>query len=278
MAFILLGTILGVGGLVPSPAEAQEVSKYSICHATSATNNPYTYENVNASALDGLGQNDHTLHDDPPFDFTDPEANDEWGDIIPPNDILVNGLNWNDATEAIYDNHCNDPVDPCDDDQSTVPTSDDCQPPCDADETTETTADDCTCEELENCPQPRCEDTQTCPVDPCPAPNQQVGDRCYPPCPAGTTRVGDACVGPEVEAEVVTCPAPGTLVNGVCTQPQAQNPPVEVKGVVLTQAPPAAPELPRTGKNMAALVALGMALTVAGGLLVASQRLMGDQP
>ena len=80
-------------------------NKISICHAASAINNPYQDNTVDKSAVDGLGQNDHSHHDDPVLNSS-MQQGDDWGDIIPPNEYDADGLNWTAEGQAIWNNMC----------------------------------------------------------------------------------------------------------------------------------------------------------------------------
>ena len=79
---------LGVVGLallcVTAPASA--ANDVYLCHATSSGSNPYTQISINHNGLNG--------HDE------------DTDDIIPPNDFLDDGQNWNAAGRAIHANGC----------------------------------------------------------------------------------------------------------------------------------------------------------------------------
>jgi hypothetical protein len=85
--------VLAVAGAGASWAfvstDKPEKSKIDICHATSATNNPYTTNQVDTSSVDLNGHINHTG----PLYSEGMESG--WGDIIPPvPEILPEGLNW----------------------------------------------------------------------------------------------------------------------------------------------------------------------------------------
>ena len=90
--------------------------KVTICHATSAVNNPYTRPTVDIEAADGQagnsgGQPDHYgEHQGPVFNVTMKQG-DNWGDIIPPIPGKHSGLNWTAEGQAVWNNNCN-PVTP----------------------------------------------------------------------------------------------------------------------------------------------------------------------
>lgn len=78
----------------------------TICHSTSADENPYVQQSPNIQN-DGSLTGGHLNHDDVGVFPTEP-----WGDIIPPytnGDFSYPGLNWTDEGRAIYDNGCNIP-------------------------------------------------------------------------------------------------------------------------------------------------------------------------
>ena len=83
-AFATVG-VIGLALLtVTAPASAAE--GVYLCHATNSANNPYNISQINQNGLNG-----HDLH---------PE------DIIPPNEFLAGGLNWNAAGQATNLNDC----------------------------------------------------------------------------------------------------------------------------------------------------------------------------
>jgi len=87
---------------VLQPAAPKE--KVTICHGTSAVNNPYVQ---NRPAVEG----DISGHADDDGAIFDPNTNvngDHWGDIIPPvPSVDFPGLNWDAAGQAIWENGCN---------------------------------------------------------------------------------------------------------------------------------------------------------------------------
>lgn len=93
-----------------TPPDYSINGKLEICHRTSSITNPYEYNEVALSAIDGEGGNDHTLHTGPIFDpavYTEPSSKG-WGDIIPPyvdGDYVYPGYNWP-AGQAIWENGC----------------------------------------------------------------------------------------------------------------------------------------------------------------------------
>jgi len=92
--------------------------KVTICHATSAVNNPYVQLTVSVSAVDGVpgnsgNQPDHYgEHQGPIFDPAIHQNGDDWGDIIPPVPPHHSGLNWDAEGQAIWDNDCKVPDEP----------------------------------------------------------------------------------------------------------------------------------------------------------------------
>jgi len=89
------------------------VNKVTICHRTNSVKNPYVKITVDASAVDGQGNNDHSHH-------TGPVATSEavaqalkdnktkWGDIIPSaaDGGVGAGLNWDSVGQAVFSNGC----------------------------------------------------------------------------------------------------------------------------------------------------------------------------
>ncbi len=98
---------------MPAALAAPGGSRVTICHRTHAVTNPYRLITVNANAADGVGNSDHTGHDDayesdgtvyPIFDPTVsyPSNQKHWGDIIPPVRNSL-GLNWTEpGAQEIY--------------------------------------------------------------------------------------------------------------------------------------------------------------------------------
>lgn len=92
-------------------ADNIDLSQVTICHRTDAVNNPYEKITVDASAVDGEGNNDHTSHTGP---VATSEAvaqslkdnHENWGDIIPPTDNDPDGYNWTTEGQAVYNNDC----------------------------------------------------------------------------------------------------------------------------------------------------------------------------
>lgn len=96
-------------GSPPAPP-AREDGKVTICHATNSALNPYRAITVALSAVDGIGNNDHSSHVGPVFNTSIHNQQDRgWGDIIPPVPGSENtnvGLNWNTEGAAIWNNDC----------------------------------------------------------------------------------------------------------------------------------------------------------------------------
>lgn len=267
---ILAGTFIAVFGVAASPAGADPAPKVTICHATSATDNPYVQISVSTSSLDGNGKNDHQSHTGTVFDFTDPEANEGWGDIIPSAEG-VTPLNAGEAALEILANGCNGPQQgSCPDgsqpQDGTCPTEETCpngeladggECPDDANvcelDAELAAADDPACTEPEGCPfddtlaadDPGCTESEECPFD-------------------EALEADDAdCVEAEVTTNDPTTPA----------DPKA---PIEVlpsvtSGVAVATPVPAA-TLPVTGRNTGTLALIGSALVALGSALVATQR------
>lgn len=97
-----------VGATQTTPIDIE--NKVTICHRTNSVKNPYVEIPVDTSAVDGQGNNDHSLHIGPVVTpETDVQALKDnkikWGDIIPPVTGVTSGLNW-DSGQAVLENGC----------------------------------------------------------------------------------------------------------------------------------------------------------------------------
>lgn len=90
-------------------AQNNNENKVRICHAASAFTNPYQSIEVDHSAVDGQGNNDHSQHTGLVFNpAIHSQQNNTWGDIIPPvPGVIPAGLNWSTEGQAIWNNNCN---------------------------------------------------------------------------------------------------------------------------------------------------------------------------
>jgi hypothetical protein len=100
-------------------ATQDDEHKVTICHRTKSVSNPYTQNSVNFDSATGElkdnGDGDHTSHTGPVWDanttYPAPHNGDQWGDIIPPytwdGGGHYDGLNWDAAGQAIWNNDCN---------------------------------------------------------------------------------------------------------------------------------------------------------------------------
>jgi len=83
--------------------------KVRICHATDSAQNPYNSIEVDTSAIDGDGGNDHSNHTGPVFDpDVHNQQNRGWGDIVPPVPGVNDGQNWSDEGIAFWLDNCGD--------------------------------------------------------------------------------------------------------------------------------------------------------------------------
>lgn len=78
--------IMGLLALSAAPAVAAPEEKIDICHATGSASNPFVSISISLNGLNG-----HADHS---------------GDIIPPNSVLPEGLNFDATGEGIYKNGC----------------------------------------------------------------------------------------------------------------------------------------------------------------------------
>jgi hypothetical protein len=102
---------LGMSTATASPGNEDNVT---ICHRTNAVTNPYRVITVDPSAIDGKGGADHFGNHlgpvfDPEEEYPPPHNGDQWGDIIPPLAGVHDGLNWDEAGIAIWENDCQVP-------------------------------------------------------------------------------------------------------------------------------------------------------------------------
>lgn len=118
----IVGMMIGIGCMVgltqTTPVEAAKKDKVTICHRTTAVNNPYVVLKVDPNAVDGIAGNsgniaDHYGEHQGPLASSQAvaqslkDAKVKWGDIIPPVPGAHNGLNWTTEGQAIYNNDCN---------------------------------------------------------------------------------------------------------------------------------------------------------------------------
>lgn len=95
------------------------VSYDSFCHRSNSVTNPYQVVpfSTNYSEIDGVGNNDHTLHTGPVVTSEAQaqilkDAKISWGDIIPPvPGVLPAGYNWTAEGQAVYNAECSYPED-----------------------------------------------------------------------------------------------------------------------------------------------------------------------
>jgi hypothetical protein len=117
-------TALAVGGIGVVSASAQNEPQVTLCHATSATTNPYVVITVDQSAVfnNGVVPNGHGTHTGPIFPDTEqgPGNSTHWGDIIPPFGAYP-GLNNTTQGQAILANGCQIPTPPTTTPATTTP-------------------------------------------------------------------------------------------------------------------------------------------------------------
>jgi hypothetical protein len=256
---VAAGLLAGIG-LAASPAAADPAEdKVTICHATSDTTNPYVQITVSASSLDGQGNNDHTQHTGPLFDFADPDANEAWGDIIPAGPGVSEAVNDTSEGQAILANGCNGP-----DEGSCPDGSDPVEGECPTEETCPggepAVGGECP-EELEACEtdEALAADDPACGVVPCETDPQLSADD--PAC--GET---DECPDPGADE---CLPAPVTSSH---SEDRVLKP-VEVKPSVIHGGSAAqAPTLPVTGRSTGPLAAAGTGLVALGAALLLAER------
>ncbi|MCU6481392.1 LPXTG cell wall anchor domain-containing protein [Arthrobacter sp. A2-55] len=109
-AILALG-FASLGALAAAPANATPGSDYevTICHATSAVNNPYGPKPITVDVASILNEPGHSGHTGPVFAAG---MTSGWGDIIPPignNGDQYAGMNWTAEGQAIYNNGCRIP-------------------------------------------------------------------------------------------------------------------------------------------------------------------------
>lgn len=104
---LVASSALAIAG-VSSDASAATGGKLTICHRTHSVTNPYRRITVSVSAANGSSANDHTHHNDLPFNLATryPANAKNWGDVIPDNagGGTGSGLNWVGSAlgQAIY--------------------------------------------------------------------------------------------------------------------------------------------------------------------------------
>ena len=281
----------------------------TICHATSATSNPYREQSVDESAV--YGNHGHGGHTGGVFDFTNPSSNSGWGDIIPPMGEHP-GLNWTPAGQAIHAAGCAAPVapEPCTYDSALAADDPACTPPAEPDPCTydnTLAADDpactppaepdpCTYDNTLAADDPAC--TPPAEPDPCTYDNTLAADdpACTPPaepdpCTYDNTLAADDPLHPTRRPAPTTAPSPTTpctpVVGSETAGPPATEPPDDPgtsSGPLPSAAPTSGPRevaaqavaaeaLPRTGLELAPLTAAGLVLILlGGGVLVIQSR------
>ena len=212
----LIGAV-GVSALIVIPSvSATPSDKVTICHATSATNNPYVVNTVSTSSVDEFGNPDLNGHGDHTGPVYSDGMDSGWGDIIPPfedskSGVSFAGLNWSAEGQAIWNAGCN-PVKP-----SPTPTP------------TETTASPTpTPTETTGSPTPTPITTSPAPVTPTPTPTLTT----VTPTPTAiTTSPAPITTSP---APITTSPAPITTSPAPITTSPA---PITTSPAPITTSP-----------------------------------------
>lgn len=107
---LIIALILLVPAVVLATKPVDGEHKAQICHRTSSVTNPYVRIEVDYSAIDGQGHDDHSHHIGP-VPTSQEEAQifknikTKWGDIYGPVEGVTDGLNWTEG-QAIFENGC----------------------------------------------------------------------------------------------------------------------------------------------------------------------------
>lgn len=113
IAAVVLSPVVATTAVSADHNENHNNDRVYICHATNSADNPYVYQQVNVSSVDGVGNGDHYVQHNAPVVPTSlahaatlKDQGIEWGDIIAPVPGFHNGLNWNAQTEAFLASGC----------------------------------------------------------------------------------------------------------------------------------------------------------------------------
>lgn len=107
----MASAVLIVGLAFPAAVAASGgEEQITICHRTNSVKNPYVQITVDESAVDGVGQNDHTQHTGPVATSEAvaqalKDSHTNWGDIIPAFNGY-SGLNWDSVGQAVLEGGC----------------------------------------------------------------------------------------------------------------------------------------------------------------------------
>jgi hypothetical protein len=140
ITMVATAVLFGVA-VLPSASGQGNENNITLCHGTSAVNNPYTVITVDTSGAGGqqqiFGANGHASHTGAIFDADTNVNGDAWGDIIPPFPDPDGagpfqgfaGLNWTAEGQAIQANGCVPPVTTTPPPTSTTPPPTTTEPP-----------------------------------------------------------------------------------------------------------------------------------------------------
>lgn len=134
VALLILALLIPATVWATRPNDEGE-HKTWICHRTNSATNPYVKIEVDYSAIDSEGQNDHMSHTGAvPASQEDAQTlkdqKIDFGDVIPPVEGVTLGLNWTTTGQLIFENDCQVPqLERCPFDESLPATHPNCVEP-----------------------------------------------------------------------------------------------------------------------------------------------------